>query len=306
MKLDMQERWGCKDGGIATLFDKATGKLDSIFNNANNFKFTANSETVYAQEKGANAIPWAQPKEGTLTFESQTTSFDQLSKSLGAAGLELSENKEEYRKYMELDITDDGVFPEAVLEYPAKSADRVQVFCMTRDFEPIKEIEMKFEVGDDLKTITYTGETGVLKKGRKIGIFYIAEVPEGKCYTFKVPATGSATSQELFIDVEGKSLTTNEPVLLQFHFFKVQAQEGVDITFSATDPSTFQVSLSVLADPSNKVKGANGRLEDGFFEVKAWDDYEDIEEGDVNDPSTISEDTSVVGNAVAGKAIVDK
>lgn len=282
---NMFERFAILDAGVATIFDIATGELQSVLQNCNSFQLTTKTTSKDVKERGETSLSFSSPMEGTLKFNTETTSFQQLSLALGSAGLVCNTSSELYQKTQDFTVanTSSIVFN---LSAEAKDAKNVFVYLTTRDGELAKKLV--FTLDATKKVVTVTADASIAE-GDNIKIIYNTLMPAGKLYSFRVPSKGQNYTKRIVIDVLGTNRNDQSPMLMQFDVHKCVVNNGVDITMDAENPSKFSIEMKVLSDPTRKYDADTN----GFFDVLM----------PVEDTTSVTPVSNLTANStVAGKA----
>ena len=282
---NMFERFAILDAGVASIFDVKSGELETIIQNCNSFQLTTKSSSKDVKEQGEIAMSFSMPMEGTLKFNAETTSFQQLSLALGSAGLICNTETAQYQKTQDFVVTNASsvVF---TLEAEAKDASNVFIKLATRDGEVAKKLA--FTLGVDNKTVTVTPDPDIAL-GDNIKIVYNTMMPVGKLYSFKVPSKGKNFTKRIVIDVLGTNRNDQSPMLMQFDIHKCAVNNGVDITMDAENPSKFSIELKVLSDATRKYDADTN----GFFDVLMPVEDDDIIVPSITDLALTALDDSI-------------
>lgn len=242
--LDAMGVFGVKNAGYITLTSLLTKKPELYIGYANSINLECSADQVFAKSQGVNALSWEGSKETTLTINTEMTSFALLGFIMGS---KLSSKATDFyrREVVTLDTIDQVI----TLKEPTIVTDSVCVFELALDGNT---------QGAELSTAT-VATNQVTMTGGKAGEQYVIYYMTNKtAQTFMVSAKKEITGfYQLNMVVEGKALANGQAIPLEIEFKKVEAKTSLSLEFSAENPSSFSIELSVLAD-------GNGDL----FEIK--------------------------------------
>lgn len=241
---------GIKDAGDLQFYSNVTGKPVLYMDYANTFNVELNAEAVYAMKKGAKAIKWDKPLEGTIKIGMELASTEMFSFLLGSPFKTVA----------------DTVFHKREV-HTLKTADEVIT----------------------LKETTPIAESVIVKKLNKDGVTMIGELTSATVSTNQVTCTGGVTGDVVAIyyqvKKEARKFTVSaEKVLnenyklvcittcrlfsgqtdvpIELEFFSVSPQQSVTFAFDTENPSSFEMTVDIMA-------GANtGEGVSPFFDWK--------------------------------------
>ena len=242
--LDSMGVFGVKSAGYLTFTSLLTNLPSLYIGYANSISLECSADSVYAKAQGVNAIAWEGEKETSLTINTEMTSFDLLSFIMGS---ELREKATDfYRRETVTLVTVDEVI---TLKEATIVADSVAVFELGKDGNT---------QGEKLSTATVAGNKVTMTGGLANAQYVIYYMTNKTAKTFMVSAKKAVTgSYQLNMIVEGKSWANGQAMPMEIEFKKVEAKTSLSLEFSSENPSSFEITLDVLAD-------GNGDL----FEIK--------------------------------------
>ena len=258
---NIMERFGILNASEVKLFNKSNNKIMLKIPQANEMSLEVKADSKSAMEAGAKAITWSLAKEGTLKLTCETTSFAQLAETLGSTnGLTLNTAPENYDRSEEFEVTADGSITIALANTPLTGS-VVSFNLLTRDGELAKELSgVQGATSKD-----YTITDADLKVGDKIEVNYIESIVAGGVYTFKVASRNNGLARKLIANVLCTNRNDNSLVVMQLHIPNVMVEQNMTLTCSATDPSKFEISMTVQADGIKKDDEGNAL----FFELRS-------------------------------------
>lgn len=237
MAQDVSVLYGIKDAGDLTFTNLTTNEPELYIGYANSVQIDLTSDTVYAYAKGAKAVSWDKPLEGTMKISVDLMSFDLMGFIMGS---KLSEKATEFyqRETFKLKSADE----EVTLSASASEIkdDTVCVYELGAD---------KNSQGAALTTATYA-DGKVTMTGGLEGVTYVVYYMTTKtAKTFMVAAESTLSAfYKLNMITAGKAWADGGKVPMEIEFLKVAPQRALSLTFSAEEPSSFEVNLDILAD----------------------------------------------------------
>lgn len=237
MAQDVSVLYGIKDAGDLTFTNLTTNEPELYIGYANSVQIDLTSDTVYAYAKGAKAVSWDKPLEGTMKISVDLMSFDLMGFIMGS---KLSEKATEFyqRETFKLKSADEEVTLGA-------SASEIKdgticVYELGAD---------KNSQGAELSTATYA-EGKVTMTGGLEGVTYVVYYMTTKtAKTFMIEAESTLSAfYKLNMITAGKAWADGGKVPMEIEFLKVSPQRALSLTFSAEEPSSFEVNLDILAD----------------------------------------------------------
>lgn len=237
MAQDVSVLYGIKDAGDLTFTNLTTNEPELYIGYANSVQIDLTSDTVYAYAKGAKAVSWDKPLEGTMKISVDLMSFDLMGFIMGS---KLSEKVTEFyqRETFKLTAADE----EVTLSASASEIkdDTVCVYELGAD---------KNSQGAALATATYA-DGKVTMTGGLEGVTYVVYYMTTKtAKTFMVAAESTLSAfYKLNMITAGKAWADGGKVPMEIEFLKVAPQRALSLTFSAEEPSSFEVNLDILAD----------------------------------------------------------
>lgn len=242
--LDAMGVFGVKNAGYITFTSLVTRKPSLYIGFANSITLDCNADSVYAKAQGVNAISWEGEKETTLKINTEMTSFDLLGFIMGSTLREKATNF--YHRETVVLKTNDEVI---TLKEATIVANSVCVFTLGADGNT---------QGEELSTATIATNK-VTMTGGKAGESYVIYYMTNKtAKTFMVSAKKEVSGfYQLNMIVEGKSWANGQAMPMEIEFKKTEAKTSLSLEFSSENPSTFEITVDVLAD-------GNGDL----FEIK--------------------------------------
>lgn len=237
MAQDVSVLYGIKDAGDLTFTNLTTNEPELYIGYANSVQIDLTSETVYAYAKGAKAVSWDKPLEGTMKISVDLMSFDLMGFIMGS---KLSEKATEFyqRETFKLKSADEEVTLSASASEIKE--DTVCVYELGAD---------KNSQGAALTTATYA-DGKVTMTGGLEGVTYVVYYMTTKtAKTFMVEAESTLSAfYKLNMITAGKAWADGGKVPMEIEFLKVSPQRALSLTFSAEEPSSFEVNLDILAD----------------------------------------------------------
>lgn len=237
MAQDVSVLYGIKDAGDLTFTNLTTNEPELYIGYANSVQIDLTSDTVYAYAKGAKAVSWDKPLEGTMKISVDLMSFDLMGFIMGS---KLSEKATEFyqRETFKLKSADEQV----TLGASASEIkdDTICVYELGAD---------KNSQGAALSTATYA-EGKVTMTGGLEGVTYVVYYMTTKtAKTFMIEAESTLSAfYKLNMITAGKAWADGGKVPMEIEFLKVSPQRALSLTFSAEEPSSFEVNLDILAD----------------------------------------------------------
>lgn len=228
--------YGIKDCGDLTLYNRKTGKPALYINYANSFEISFSSSPIYATKKGKKAIVWDGEMEGTCTISTQLTSNELFALIFGG---ELAQGMQTLYKRETFTLKTND---EQVNLAGTPKEDKVHVFVL--DGDGATHAEELASVSATGKQVTLTGG----KKGQTIAVYYMEEGTGG---TFTIKGTKDSSDYKLVCVAYGKSYENGDRVPMQITLPKVAPQSNATLTFSAENPSSFDIVLDVLVDEND-------------------------------------------------------
>lgn len=237
MAQDVSVLYGIKDAGDLTFTNLTTNEPELYIGYANSVQIDLTSDTVYAYAKGAKAVSWDKPLEGTMKISVDLMSFDLMGFIMGS---KLSEKATEFyqRETFKLKSADEEVTLSASASEIKE--DTVCVYELGAD---------KNSQGAALTTATYA-DGKVTMTGGLEGVTYVVYYMTTKtAKTFMVAAESTLSAfYKLNMITAGKAWADGGKVPMEIEFLKVSPQRALSLTFSAEEPSSFEVNLDILAD----------------------------------------------------------
>lgn len=237
MAQDVSVLYGIKDAGDLTFTNLTTNEPELYIGYANSVQIDLTSDTVYAYAKGAKAVSWDKPLEGTMKISVDLMSFDLMGFIMGS---KLSEKATEFyqRETFKLKTADEEVTLSASASEIKE--DTVCVYELGAD---------KNSQGAALSTATYA-DGKVTMTGGLEGVTYVVYYMTTKtAKTFMVAAESTLSAfYKLNMITAGKAWADGGKVPMEIEFLKVAPQRALSLTFSAEEPSSFEVNLDILAD----------------------------------------------------------
>lgn len=237
MAQDVSVLYGIKDAGDLTFTNLTTNEPELYIGYANSVQIDLTSDTVYAYAKGAKAVSWDKPLEGTMKISVDLMSFDLMGFIMGS---KLSEKATEFyqRETFKLKTADEEVTLSASASEIKE--DTVCVYELGAD---------KNSQGAALSTATYA-DGKVTMTGGLEGVTYVVYYMTTKtAKTFMVAAESTLSAfYKLNMITAGKAWADGGKVPMEIEFLKVSPQRALSLTFSAEEPSSFEVNLDILAD----------------------------------------------------------
>ena len=242
MAQDVSVLYGIKDAGDLTFTNLTTNEPELYIGYANSVQIDLTSDTVYAYAKGAKAVSWDKPLEGTMKISVDLMSFDLMGFIMGS---KLSEKATEFyqRETFKLKSADEEVTLGASASEIKE--DTVCVYELGAD---------KNSQGAALETATYA-DGKVTMTGGLEGVTYVVYYMTTKtAKTFMVEAESTLSAfYKLNMITAGKAWADGGKVPMEIEFLKVSPQRALSLTFSAEEPSSFEVNLDILADGEGKL-----------------------------------------------------
>ena len=210
MAQDVSVLYGIKDAGDLTFTNLTTNEPELYIGYANSVQIDLTSDTVYAYAKGAKAVSWDKPLEGTMKISVDLMSFDLMGFIMGS---KLSEKVTEFyqRETFKLKSADEEVTLSA-------SASEIKdgTICV-------------YELGADknsqgaaLSTATYA-EGKVTMTGGLEGVTYVVYYMTTKtAKTFMIEAESTLSAfYKLNMITAGKAWADGGKVPMEIEFLKV-------------------------------------------------------------------------------------
>ena len=237
MAQDVSVLYGIKDAGDLTFTNLTTNEPELYIGYANSVQIDLTSDTVYAYAKGAKAVSWDKPLEGTMKISVDLMSFDLMGFIMGS---KLSEKATEFyqRETFKLKAADEEVTLGASASEIKE--DTVCVYELGAD---------KNSQGAELSTATYAEGKVTMTGGLegKTYVVYYMTTKTAKTFMIEAESTLSAF-YKLNMITAGKAWADGGKVPMEIEFLKVSPQRALSLTFSAEEPSSFEVNLDILAD----------------------------------------------------------
>ena len=237
MAQDVSVLYGIKDAGDLTFTNLTTNEPELYIGYANSVQIDLTSDTVYAYAKGAKAVSWDKPLEGTMKISVDLMSFDLMGFIMGS---KLSEKATEFYQRE---------------TFKLKSADE-QVTLGASASEIKDDTICVYELGADKNSQGAALETAAYAEGKvtmtgglegKTYVVYYMTTKTAKTFMVEAESTLSAF-YKLNMITAGKAWADGGKVPMEIEFLKVAPQRALSLTFSAEEPSSFEVNLDILAD----------------------------------------------------------
>lgn len=237
MAQDVSVLYGIKDAGDLTFTNLTTNEPELYIGYANSVQIDLTSDTVYAYAKGAKAVSWDKPLEGTMKISVDLMSFDLMGFIMGS---KLSEKVTEFYQRE---------------TFKLKSADE-QVTLGASASEIKEDTVCVYELGADKNSQGAALETAAYAEGKvtmtgglegKTYVVYYMTTKTAKTFMIEAESTLSAF-YKLNMITAGKAWADGGKVPMEIEFLKVSPQRALSLTFSAEEPSSFEVNLDILAD----------------------------------------------------------
>lgn len=237
MAQDVSVLYGIKDAGDLTFTNLTTNEPELYIGYANSVQIDLTSDTVYAYAKGAKAVSWDKPLEGTMKISVDLMSFDLMGFIMGS---KLSEKATEFYQRE---------------TFKLKSADE-QVTLGASASEIKEDTVCVYELGADKNSQGAALETAAYAEGKvtmtgglegKTYVVYYMTTKTAKTFMIEAESTLSAF-YKLNMITAGKAWADGGKVPMEIEFLKVSPQRALSLTFSAEEPSSFEVNLDILAD----------------------------------------------------------
>lgn len=237
MAQDVSVLYGIKDAGDLTFTNLTTNEPELYIGYANSVQIDLTSDTVYAYAKGAKAVSWDKPLEGTMKISVDLMSFDLMGFIMGS---KLSEKATEFYQRE---------------TFKLKSADE-EVTLGASASEIKEDTVCVYELGADKNSQGAALETAAYAEGKvtmtgglegKTYVVYYMTTKTAKTFMIEAESTLSAF-YKLNMITAGKAWADGGKVPMEIEFLKVSPQRALSLTFSAEEPSSFEVNLDILAD----------------------------------------------------------
>ena len=237
MAQDVSVLYGIKDAGDLTFTNLTTNEPELYIGYANSVQIDLTSDTVYAYAKGAKAVSWDKPLEGTMKISVDLMSFDLMGFIMGS---KLSEKATEFyqRETFKLKSADE----EVTLGASASEIkdDTICVYELGAD---------KNSQGAALETAAYAEGKVTMTGGLEGKTYVVYYMTTKTAKTFMVEAESTLSAfYKLNMITAGKAWADGGKVPMEIEFLKVSPQRALSLTFSAEEPSSFEVNLDILAD----------------------------------------------------------
>ena len=237
MAQDVSVLYGIKDAGDLTFTNLTTDEPEVYIGYANSVQIDLTSDTVYAYAKGAKAVSWDKPLEGTMKISVDLMSFDLMGFIMGS---KLSEKATEFyqRETFKLKSADE----EVTLGASASEIkdDTICVYELGAD---------KNSQGAALETAAYAEGKVTMTGGLEGKTYVVYYMTTKTAKTFMVEAESTLSAfYKLNMITAGKAWADGGKVPMEIEFLKVAPQRALSLTFSAEEPSSFEVNLDILAD----------------------------------------------------------
>lgn len=237
MAQDVSVLYGIKDAGDLTFTNLTTNEPEVYIGYANSVQIDLTSDTVYAYAKGAKAVSWDKPLEGTMKISVDLMSFDLMGFIMGS---KLSEKATEFyqRETFKLKSADE----EVTLGASASEIkdDTICVYELGAD---------KNSQGAALETAAYAEGKVTMTGGLEGKTYVVYYMTTKTAKTFMVEAESTLSAfYKLNMITAGKAWADGGKVPMEIEFLKVAPQRALSLTFSAEEPSSFEVNLDILAD----------------------------------------------------------
>lgn len=237
MAQDVSVLYGIKDAGDLTFTNLTTNEPELYIGYANSVQIDLTSDTVYAYAKGAKAVSWDKPLEGTMKISVDLMSFDLMGFIMGS---KLSEKATEFyqRETFKLKSADE----EVTLGASASEIkdDTICVYELGAD---------KNSQGAALETAAYAEGKVTMTGGLEGKTYVVYYMTTKTAKTFMVEAESTLSAfYKLNMITAGKAWADGGKVPMEIEFLKVAPQRALSLTFSAEEPSSFEVNLDILAD----------------------------------------------------------
>lgn len=233
--------YGIKDAGDLTFYSRKTGKPVIYMDYANKFEINITADSVNATKKGVKAITWDLPKEGTITIETKMASNELFAFLLKS---ELQDNVTSQFRHRE--VFKVGSMNE-VVTIKNTPKDNNLVFVQKLDTDEVTSLGMLDEATADGTSVTLQGAN----TGDTVAVYYITE-KESSVFTV-VDDSQKAQDYTLVATTTTKGYVDGSAEPIEITVFKCAPQANATFTFDATTPSTFNITLDIMADEANRL-----------------------------------------------------
>lgn len=242
MAQTIADLYGIMNAGDLQFKNLATGENDLYIGYANKVSVELTADTVYAYAKGAKAVSFDKPTEGTMTISVDLMSFDLMGFILGSS---LKSQVTNFYKRETFTVAE----ADQEVTLSAKPTDivgsSVAVYALGKDLN---------SQGSKISTASYLNGKVTLtgcKEGDRVVIYYMTQATAN---VFKVSANKAINGfHQLNMVTTGKSWADGGEVPMELEFKKVSPQTNVTFGFDAKDVTSFDIKLDLLADSNNDI-----------------------------------------------------
>lgn len=230
---------GIKDSADIVLYSRRTGKPVLTIDYSNNFSISFSSDSVSAKKKGQDAITWANPKEGTITIGVEMINSSLIAMLLGSPTLN---SMVDFYKREVFDISEAD--EQVTLKDTPKSGS-VTAFKIRKDGSThISEIS-----SPTVSTNTVTLTSSAI--GDKVCVYYLTEA---QANSFRVAGKRLLTEDYRLVAVTTTKLYEDGvEVPIEIEATKVSPEENIEFTFDSENPSSFEITLKMMADENDEM-----------------------------------------------------
>lgn len=230
---------GIKDSGNIVLYSRRTNKPVLTIDYANNFKISFSSSSVSAKKKGQDAITWANAKEGTITIGVEMINSALISMLLGSPTLN---SLVDFYKREVFDVTSAD---QIVTLKDTPKAGSVTAFKIRNDGSThVSELASPTV---STKSVTLVGANA----GEKYAVYYLTETQANH---FSVAGKRLLTEDYRLVGVTTTKLYEDgSEVPIEIEATKVAPEENLEFSFDSENPSTFEITLKMMADENDEM-----------------------------------------------------
>jgi len=251
---NINEMFGILNASDIRIFNKSTGALLLKFPQGNSVVLDIKADTKTATAQGIDVITWGLPKSGTLKFTAETISFPQLAETLGSNGMKLNSSAQAFDTTETFTVTTDGTITINLKKAPFASS-VTNFHSLAREGSLNKTLTAIVDASD-AKKFTITDSS--LAVGDIVEVNYMATIPTNGVYTFKVAGSGSTTpSRRLVARVLVTNYYDNSMDLMTLDIPNVKFENSLSLTFDASNPSKFEVTIKIMGDARLKDDDGN-------------------------------------------------
>lgn len=238
-----QKLYAIKDASDIQIDNISDGSFVAFMNYANKFTIKMSSEMQYSKSKGANSVAFASPFEGTLTTEFDNVSLAMLAMLLGSEVISTSSG--EIAKRENHVVSSAGTVE--LTETPKTGSITAILTAGDRTALKAGSVASATEFSVTGKTLTFDNAM----KGKDIVVTYIKSSASIDSITVYATPRTKAYKMTAFTSIKAEEDLSDEDLVI--NLYKVSPKPSSELTFDASNPSTFSIEWDILKNSSDKM-----------------------------------------------------